>query len=218
MIDRHAQARGGKAAIEAVQTYQAEVVVDEGWVADGFYRATRDGSMRVDIYIDGERIFTEALDQGRGWAMQQNEEVGSPITELEERVLQRGILGNLYGLHELEGLGVELQVSGPETSDGRSFWLVDLTHEDGFRDRYYLDTETYLIVAQRSEHALHPAVDPEVRRWETRYSDYREVDGVLYPFLSEKYDIDTGERAQTVTIKSRRLNIELDPEQFVRPQ
>jgi len=217
VLQRHAEARGGMAAIEAIQSVDVQLTINEGWEVDAHYRATRDGDMRIDVFADGERVFTEALDQKKAWSLKKGEEKGAPITEEEGRILWRGVLGNVYGLHELAGQGVRVSVSGPEELDGESYWVVDLVHEDGFEDRYYLDAETYLVARQRSDHALHPAVDPEVRRFESRYSDYREVDGVLCAFLIEKFDLDSGGRVQLTTVRSRESNTTEDRSIFLMP-
>lgn len=218
ILAAHAEARGGAAAIEAIQSIAIRITIDEGWVLEGHYRATRAGEMRIDVFADGERLFTEALHQGSAWAMQQGETSGSPITPEEANILGRGILGNIYGLHELEAQGVAVTVSSSDRVDGKSFWVVDLLHQDGFEDRYYLDAESLLVVRQRSHHALHPAVDPEIRRFESRYSDYREVDGVMFPFLKEKFDLETGERVQRTTTQSLTINTLDDGSDFVMPQ
>jgi hypothetical protein len=128
------------------------------------------------------------------------------------------VLGNVYGLHELESRGVEISIRRQQEADGKTFWVVELVHPDGFEEHSYLDGESWLVVRQRSEHALHPAVDPEVKRFESRYSDYREVDGVLFPFLVEKFDLETGERVQRTTILARVHNRVQSPGDFVRPR
>jgi len=114
----HAQARGGKEALEAIQSIEVHLTIDEGWVVEGHYRATRAGDMRIDVYAGDERVFTEALHEGAAWAMQQGETRGAPITEEEAAILWRGVLGNVYGLHELAQQGVAVTVSGPQTVDG----------------------------------------------------------------------------------------------------
>lgn len=218
ILAAHAEARGGAAAIEAIQSIDLRLTIDEGWVLEGHYRATRAGDMRIDVFAEGERVFTEALHEGSAWSMQQGETSGSPITENEANILWRGVLGNVYGLHELEAQGVAVTVSGPEPIDGESYWLVDLLHQDGFENRYYLDAETLLVTRRRSDHALHPAVDPEIKRFESRYSDYREIDGVLFPFLVEKFDLETGERVQRTTTRSLAINTIGDRSDFAMPR
>ena len=69
LIARHVEARGGAAAIEAVRTFDSEIrIVEPTFEVDGTYVATREGRMRVDIRMDGERVFTEALDRERAWS------------------------------------------------------------------------------------------------------------------------------------------------------
>jgi hypothetical protein len=218
ILQAHTDARGGLEAIQAVDSMDVRLTIDEGWVATGQYQANRDGSMRIDVYIGEERVFTEALLDDNAWSMQQGETTGTPITEEEAQILWRGVLGNLYAMQEWPDHGVEVNARGPEMLDGEDYWIIDITHEDGFQDRYYLDVDTFLIARQRSDHSLHPAVDPSVQRFETRYSDYREVDGIMFAFREEKYDLDTGERAQLVTIQSREFNRVADRAAFERPQ
>ena len=218
ILAAHAEARGGATAIEAIQSVDIHLTIDEGWVVEGHYRATRAGDMRIDVFAEGERVFTEALQEGSAWSMKQGESSGSAITEQEANILWRGVLGNIYGLHELEEQGVAVTVSGPERVDGESFWVVDLLHHDGFEARYYLDANSFLVARQRSDHALHPAIDPEIQRFESRYSDYREVEGVLFPFLVEKFNLDTGERVQRTTIRSLVINTVDDRSDFEMPR
>lgn len=121
-------------------------------------------------------------------------------------------------MHEWSSHGVRVNAHGPESIDDEEFWIVDVVHEDGFEDRFYLDIDTYLIARQRSDHALHPAIDPEIQRFETRYSDYREVDGVMFSFRQEKYDLDTDELVQHTTIRSLILNSITDRSDFLMPE
>lgn len=57
-------------------------------------------------------------------------------------------------------------------------------------------------------------MDPESRRFESRYSDHREIDGVLFPFLTEKFDLETGEQVQRTTIRSLAINTIDDRSEF----
>lgn len=218
ILQAHTSARGGLAAIQAVESTDVRLTIDEGWVVDGRYLATRGGNMRIDVYAGDERVFTEALLDGNAWSMQQGETSGTPITEEEVQILWRGVLGNLYAMQEWPDHGVEVIAHGPERLDGERFWVVNITHADGFEDRYYLDIDTFLIARQRSDHALHLAVDPTVQRFETRYFDYREVEGVMFPFREEKYDLGTGDRVQLTTIHSREINPVIDEGNFAMPQ
>src|SRR5438132_3410028 len=68
IVDRNAQAMGGRAAIEAVQSIEVSLhISDPGFEADGVYYAARPGKMRIDVSVAGKHVFTEAFDGERGW-------------------------------------------------------------------------------------------------------------------------------------------------------
>ena len=219
ILKRHADARGGAAAIEAVRAVEIEVQIAEpNFQVDGRYRATRDGKMRIDVVVDGQRVFSEGFDGTRGWQLPANETAGTDMSPEGEAAVKRGIVGNLYGLHELTGLGHTVTLRGREKIDDTDYWVVDATFADGFERRYFLDPETYLIARVREESALHPDVNPEEKRFETRPGDYRAVNGVLFGFKSEKRDLESGAVVQTDVTKTIAMNPQIDPAIFLRPE
>ena len=217
-IDRHVEARGGETAIEAQNTIRVRVRVTEPtFTVEGDYRATRDGLMRIDIYADGNRVYTEALDGSEGWQMYGDGSIAGH-SEDGRRILAAGIAGNLYGLHEYASLGHIVGDGQTETIDGFAYPTIDISYEGGREERLYLDPDSWLTVRQRGEYALHPDVDPTQEIFETLYSDFREVDGVMRAFQTRKINLRTGEIAQETQILSVEINPELDPAQFERPE
>lgn len=217
-IDRHVEARGGETAIEAQNTIRLRVRVTEPtFTVEGDYRATRDGLMRIDIYADDQRVFTEALDGEGGWQMFASGVVAD-LSEDGRRALEAGIAGNLYGVHEFAGLGHDVRDGETVTVEGLDFPTIDIVYEGGREERLYLDPDNWLTVRQRSEYALHPDVDPAQEIFETLYSDFREVAGVMRAFQTRMINLRTGEVAQETQVLSIEINPELDPSQFERPE
>ncbi|MGH7179549.1 MAG: hypothetical protein ACREJC_19395 [Tepidisphaeraceae bacterium] len=217
LIARHVDARGGAPAIEQVRTFESDIhIVEPTFEVDGIYQATRDGSMRIDIRIAGERVFTEALHQGRGWSW--SPEAG--VREASEKgvtALRHGIEFplKLFGLHEMRRRGHRLELVGSETVAGVNYHVVRLTLDDGFECRYYVNPETWLIERERTRRAMHVDVDPTEQSIETVYSDFRPVSGVLYPHQHVERVVDSGQLLSTATIRSIRINAELDPSKFL---
>jgi len=217
IIERNIQARGGADAVASVQTIQTRVqITEQGFQVMGEYVATRDGKMRIDVYFDGQRVFTEAFDGESGWQMDGDGTVAD-MSQLGEKAVRHSIITNLYGLNEMAGLGLAVEYVGTELIDSRAYEKVNLTFEDGLVIHYYLDSETGQIVRQRDEVALHPDVDDTIQRFETINSDFRTVDGVVYAFHTEKRDMDTGEMTQTTQIEKIILNGEIDQSIFKKP-
>ena len=219
VIARHVEARGGASAIEAIHSYEADIrIVEPTFEVDGNYIATRDGRMRIDISVGGERVFTEALDRGRAWTWSPDEGVlaGSAAGAA---ALRHGIEfpSKVFGLHEMRPRGHRLELAGRETIDGIDYHALRLTLDDGFEVRYYLHPETWLIERERTTRALHVDVDPTPEWIETVYSDYRPVGGVLYSYKQVERRVTTGNVLSTGTIREIRINPSLAADRFAPP-
>jgi hypothetical protein len=219
LIARHVEARGGEAAIEAVQSFETDIrIVEPTFTVDGRYVATRDGRMRVDISVEGERIFTEALDHGSAWSWSPGEGVRAASAQ-GAAALRRGIESpfKLFGLHEMRRRGHRLELSGRESIDGVDYHVLQLTLDDGFESRYYVHPESWLIARDRQLRALHVDVNPELEWIETVYDDYRAVDGVMYAHRQTERTLDSGELLATVTVSAIRLNRPVSDDRFRSP-
>ena len=105
LLEAHAEARGGKAALENLQSMTVDLeIVEPDFTVTGQYRASRDGRMRIDVYAGDQRVFTEALGPDGGWQMFGDGKVAD-LSPGRDVALQRGVIGNLHGLHELPALG-----------------------------------------------------------------------------------------------------------------
>lgn len=80
---------------------------------------------------------------------------------------------------------------GAESIGGRPAHWLGVTYPDGFRSDVFVDMETWLIVAYRKAapiHAFGAAVETE-----TRVSDWRALNGALFPMRFDEHVIATGE-------------------------
>ena len=219
LVARHVEARGGKEAIEAVRTFDSDIrIVEPAFEADGAYVATRDGSMRVDIRVNGERVFTEALDGGHAWSWTPDDGVREG-SAAGAAALRHGIEFpfKIFGLHELRDRGHRLEFVRREAVSGVDYHVLRLTLDDGFETLYYLNPDTGLIDRDRQRRALHVDVDPTPEWIETAYEDYRPAGGVLFPHRQVERKLATGELLATVTVREIRINPPLDPGRFSPP-
>ncbi len=218
LLDAHAEARGGKQALENIRTIIVDLeIVEPDFTVTGRYRASRDGQMRIDVYAGEDRVFTEALGPDGGWQMFGDGEVAD-LSPDGDAALQRGVIGNLYGLHELPALGYELTLIGESKRNGGQFWEVEQTAPDGFSVHLFFDKDTFLITSTVATSALHPDIDSTEVRQETFNSGHREIEGVVFSHKSETRNLDTGEIMQETTVTARQVNAVLEPGQFDRPQ
>jgi len=218
LIKHHTESRGGAEAIEDVLSLRLDLEITEpGFTVRGEYVATRDGYMRIDIYAGDERVFTEALGPDGGWQLLHGETIATGLSADGETALRRGLIGNLYGLHEFSDLGYELTLAGTVTQGVGEFWAIDQVAPDGFTKRSYFDKASFLIIRETETSALHPDLDSTRTRQETLFTNYKVAAGVLFFRQSQKIDASTGEIVQTVVVKSVQVNPEIDTALFKPP-
>ncbi len=235
-LQRHTEARGGRAAIEAIRAVEIELQIEEPkFKVNGRYVGTRDGQMRIDVFADGKRVFTEALDGARGWQWGEGESAATEASPRGTVAIQHGIEFpfKVFGLHEAAARGHRLALLEPETVGGIDYAVVELTLTDGFQVRYYFDPTTALIALERqkrTQHVFDPttaliALERQKRaqhvdldateQWiETRYYDYRAVNGVRYPFLHTETEVRSGKFLSRGIVLSMRANPSVDPQFF----
>jgi hypothetical protein len=219
IVANHVSARGGAAAIEGVKAYECDLhIVEPTFEVDGSYVATRDGRMRVDISMEGQRVFSEALDRTGAWSWSADAGVREGSTAAAA-ALRHGVEFpfKLFGLHEMRSRGHRLESVGREAVDGTNYYLLQLTLDDGFEVRYYVHPETWLIERERTLRAMHVDIDPKPVWIETVHSDYRPVDGVLYAHRQEEREVSSGKLLSTGTIREIRLNPTLAAARFSPP-
>jgi hypothetical protein len=218
ILNAHTEAMGGSSAIEYTNGVEIELrIVEPAFTVTAKYLATRDGRMRIDVFHDGEAVFTEAYNGKAGWQWLGDDAGAIDMSPEGEAALQRGIVGNIFGLHELPLLNYNLSLIGQQMVDGTNYWLIDTESPDGFSRRLYINAATYLTQRSREKSALHPDIDPETRRFESLHSDYRKQAGRLFSFKGKKVDLDTGEVVQTTEILRLATNPEIDNSFFDKP-
>ena len=213
VIERHTRAMGGREAIEAVHSVAIDLhIVDPEFAVDGSYRATRPGKMRIDVNAGGKHVFTEAFDGRRGWQWK-----GEGTTTIAESAkataaLRHGVElpGHLYGLHELRERGHRIDLVGREKIDGVDFYALQLTLDDGYKTTLYIDPTSWLITHRRDVRPLHVDIDPTPTTIDQQMSDFRKVNGVLFPFANTETDLKTGKVLETTTIRAIKVNPNID--------
>jgi len=217
LIARHTKVRGGAEAIEAVRAIEIELKITEPtYQADGRYVATRDGRMRIDVAMDGQDVFTEALDGQRSWSWSPDMVADSEGSEQGTAALRHGVEFpfKLYGLHEMRDRGHRLELLGRQRVDDTDYYRLQLTLDDGSQVQDFVNPDSWLIERERQLRALHVDIDPKPQWIETVYSDYRPVGGVQFPYLQVERKLESGDLLVTTTLTAIQINPVVDAARF----
>ena len=214
-LDRYAAARGGIEKIRAIRT-----VIFRGEYREGDHVSPHAAMSLMRPYYklvgDAERPnpeFAEGYD-GSAW-----EYYGDPgivvrtVGAASEAGRHAVYIDGLLGYRER---GWRVEVIGEERVGDRKAWRLAVTMRDGFRYDAFFDSESGLLIAQRKAAPIH-AFGANVTS-EERIGDYRDVDGVLFPFEHNEVEIATGRVLNEMHWKSITLNHDLDRAVFSPPE
>ncbi len=218
VIARHVRARGGAAALDRVRACAIDLEITEGGsTIQGKYYASVDRLARIDIIVDGARVYSEGYDAEGVWLWPGDEPAARPsVAEGSANALLHGIEGNVVGLHRFRERGSRLVLAPEETLDGVAYPVIECTYSTGHVTYFYFDPVSWQMARKRDQRAYHPDVDATQAHVESRFSDFQTVDGVVAAHLSEDYNIDTGALLSTARVLARRLNPDLPEGLFSR--
>lgn len=220
IVEQHVAARGGRAAIEAVQAVRIALTIQEDDSrVDADYLASRDGRMRIDILQNGTRVYSEGIDAQGSWQWAENNAQSGASSPAGAAALRRGLEAPMIvrGLHELRARGHVLTLLPSERIDGIDYHVIRVRFADGYVTRYYIHPKTWLIDRRRDTRPLQPDVDARPAQIEERYFNWREFGGVRYPVRTTQFDLSSRKQLQATLARSLTVNPQLAPNAFDRP-
>jgi zinc protease len=151
--------------------------------------------IRVEVSMGGTVMNTQIFDGKRGVA---NSPMGKQEIKdemLEEMKLQSVL--NLELFYDKYGIGQELL--GIETLAGKDAYKLDFTYPSGINVTEYYDVETGLKLRSLTSSGI------------TEYADYREVDGIKFPFAIKQ---SMGPQVFDMKVISVKVNSKLKDDLF----
>ncbi len=214
MIARHIEARGGMEKIMAIRTLaQSGRVETPAFVVLISGERMRPNLLRIKYTVNGV-TGEEGWDGSRAWEFNPSKGMKQAeyVTGAPALALQRGAEfdGPLVGYRDK---GHMATYKGAEDIEGRMQHVITVILTDGNVMEYYLDAETLLVTRTR---AVRPVHGGDELMTETVYGDYREVEGVLFPFQSQELAKD-GAHNEVFTWERMEANVVLEDAHFNKP-
>ncbi len=194
LIAECAGAMGGIEKVAALQTMRfAQYLPDHGGLSR--YEIKRPNRVRLGdtVVFDGERA---------AWLTE-----GEPIPQEEWKDFEVDIAWYVPAFFDYPA-----EYLGTEVVDGIETHKLQVTLPLGAVMTYFLDAQTHLV----HKAAAYLTVAGQEYHPERTYSDYRSVDGILYPHAFS-YEGRNGSDVFTATIRDIEFNIPLGDERFSAP-
>jgi hypothetical protein len=216
VYDRYVAALGGKAALDKITsrvTKGEQVGATSGTATIESYAKAPGKLLSVTKMGEPANVtFTVGIGGDRPWRRLERAngqtQVG-PARAMELAEVTRS--AELFAAVHLKGAYKNAAVAGKESVDGHEAFVVRATSPDGFRERFYFDVKTGLLVRRDVGYTTYLGELP----FRVEYDDYRKVDGVMEPF---KVRWTTPEGGWTETYTEVKHNVAVDDARFEMPQ
>ena len=206
VLAKYVEAMGGAAAINAVTSRVIKGTVDVVGVSrGGSFETYAQAPNKILTRIEAHPLGTTKVGyNGRsGWS---RSAAGLRVLKsLELAAVQRD--AEFYGPLKLKNTYAKVTLPGMSKIGFRDVYVLDLQPAVGAVARIYLDAQTYLPVRVNTVLTI-GAISAPV---EIYFDDWREVDGIKYPFgMSQSFQKQT----LTFTVKEIKHNVAVDAKLF----
>jgi hypothetical protein len=214
LVAKHIAAQGGMAKLKAVQSIRMTGNFDAGGVQAVFTQLyKRPMKTRLDVEVQGMTM-VQAYDGHTGWKVIPftGKKDPEPMTsdELKNIKEQADIDGPLM---DYKAKGSTVLLVGKETIDSGDAYHLKVTLKDGSVREMYLDARTFLVSRIMAKTTMQGA---EVEL-ESNATDYRQVDGLMFPFSIEQHATSGNGPGQKIIFSTIAVNPPVDDSKFKMP-
>jgi hypothetical protein len=184
----------------------------------------RPRKQRFELKFNGQTAI-QVYDGANGWKLRPflNRREVEPFSPEEMKIAstQADLDGPLV---DYAAKGTRIEFVGIEKVEGRDNYKIKLTTKDGYSFHVWIDAQTFLETKiegqpRRLDGTYHPV--------EVYFRDYRQVNGLLIPFVLETKVLpvtktatglpDTPVPVERITMEKAVVNPKLDPSEFTKP-
>ncbi len=215
IVKKAVDARGGMDKIKTVQSERitGHLSSPQGVEAAVVLELQRPHKLHSEVTVEGQKIIRVYDGKSAGWTINpfaENKDV-QPMSAEDLREISEE--SDLDGpLVDYQSKGTQIGLIGKEELDGKPVYRLKLTNKNGAVRSYLLDATSFLTLKWEG---IRKIGDKELP-WESSLSDYREIQGLKYPFKIDQ-DSPGTEIKQTFTVERIEINPQIDEAHFAKP-
>lgn len=215
IVKKAIDARGGIEKIKAVQSERITGRISFSQGIDGslILELKRPHKLYSEITVEGQKVLRVYDGKSAGWTV-------NPFTENKEVVEMsaeelKGMPDESDGdgpLVDYKAKGAKVELVGKEEAEGKPIYRLKITSKNGEVRFYLIDGATFLTTKWEG---IRKVGDQDLP-WECALSDYREVEGLKFPFKIDQGSPGT-EYKQTLMVDKIEVNPKVDESHFAKP-
>jgi len=213
IIAKNVQARGGAEKLKGVQTVKSTATMTMGGMEiPGTMIQKRPTLMRAEFTVQGLTA-VQAYDGKDAWQIMPF--MGKKDPELMSADEAKEIQDNADvdgPLMDYKNKGNQVELQGKEKIEGTDAYKLKVTLKNGDVQTLYLDADSFLEIKEVTKRTIR-GTEQEV---ESSIGDYKEVNGILFPFAVES-GVKGTDQKQKITISKVELNVPADDSIFKMP-
>lgn len=212
ILDKYAQALGGRAAYEKVATRAMKGTVeipDDNVTGTVQVWSKAPGSYRMTMDIPGYGIVETVLTGAGGW--EKNPDSGThAMSRTDLEIARRD--HDFHRELRLKELFPKMETAAADKVNGRAAYVIEATPASGPAEKLYFDAESGLLVKRDFERVT---LEDGIVQYEVLYSDYRDVDGLKLPAVIEQRAPDN---TMIFKFSEIRNNAAVEDSAFAKPE
>jgi len=215
ILTKYFAARGGLDKIKAVQSERVTGTISFGPGAEGPFivERARTLKMHMEFNLNGQDIIRTYDGKFAGWIynpFSSNPSV-QPMTEADvHNVFEEADFDGPFV--DYKSKGNRLELAGKEDVEEKPAYKLKLTDRNGEVSYFFFDASSYLLLMCQGSHKQ----DDKDVPWVSFFRDFREINGLKYPFLIE-YEEPGTEHTRRLIADKIELDVPIDEARFGKP-
>jgi outer membrane lipoprotein-sorting protein len=214
IIAKNIQARGGLDKLKSVKSIKttATMTMGPGMEAPVTLIQKRPEMARIEFVVQGLTAI-QAYDGSKAWQVMPF--MGKKDAELMSADETKEIeeTADLEGpLVDYKAKGHKVELLGKDKIEGTDAYKLKLTLKNGDVQTDYVDADSFLVIKEDTTRMVRGS-EQDV---ESSIGDYKEVDGIIFPFAIES-GMKGSDQKQKITISKIELNVPADDSIFKMP-
>lgn len=212
VIDKHVAAMGGSkyTSLKSVKMEASAQIM--GMELPSSTTIVQGRGLRSETVVQGSAI-VQAIDGNTGWTINPMSGQSTPTPLPDDAVKMSVGQLDLTGLYNYKAKGHTAELVGEDKLEGAPVYIVKVTMANGTKATHYISKDTYYIL-KTNVAATVQGQDFEIK---TNFSNFKQVDGVTFPFTTE-LESPAMPGIMTMVVKNVEVNPKVDESIFAMPK